>query len=87
VSFPRGIVEGTTATDGKLKIIVKNENDEEVEEAIVGKPDYRTRGVYYKLGAELLDAFPAKKSIEAQVGVEHLLDAAEDTIDYAEFEP
>ena len=46
-------------------------------------PDYRARGIFYKLGAELMDAFPAEKSIQAQVGIESLLDAQESAADYA----
>ncbi|QDT46189.1 hypothetical protein Pan258_02060 [Symmachiella dynata] len=48
-------------------------------------PDYKTRSHYYKLGAELLDAFPAKKTVNAEVGVEELLNSAEDGSDYAEW--
>lgn len=41
------------------------------------RADYRTRGIYYKLGAELLDAYPAKKSIEASVGIDELINQQE----------
>lgn len=40
-------------------------------------PDYRARGIFYKLGAELLDAFPNKLNLNADVGIEALLDNAE----------
>lgn len=80
-----GIVEGTGAVDGKLKVITKTEDGEE-EVDFVGNPDYNARARYYKLGAELLDAFPAKKSINADVGVEELLDEAEEGADYTEWE-
>ncbi|HEV7282314.1 MAG TPA: hypothetical protein VGN57_19080 [Pirellulaceae bacterium] len=36
-------------------------------------PDYRARGIFYKLGAELLDAFPNKVNINADVTIEDLI--------------
>lgn len=61
------------------------------ENLIVGKlrigldtPAKDTMFKFLKLAAELKDAFPAKKTIEAQVGIEHLLDSAEDTADYTD---
>jgi predicted RNA-binding protein YlxR (DUF448 family) len=80
-----GIIEGTRAIDGTVKVIRVAVNEEGDEVEIRPKPDHRTRGIYFKLGAELLDAFPAKKSIEAQVGVETLLDEAENGAEYAEW--
>ena len=49
-------------------------------------PDHNTRHRYLKTGAELLDAFPAQKKIEAQVGVEQILDNVEQSTDYAEWD-
>ena len=48
-------------------------------------PDYNARAHYYKLGAELLDAFPAKKNINADVGIEELLDEQEDSAESVEW--
>ena len=79
-----GIVEGTMAVDGQLKVITKHEDGEE-EVEFVGAPDHTSRVRYYKLGAELKDAFPAKKQLNADVGVEQMLDEAENESDYAEF--
>jgi len=77
----KGIVEGAAATEATKKVVEDEDGNFSTEE----RADYRTRGIYYKLGAELLDAFPAKKSIEAQVGVEALLDQADEATDYAEW--
>lgn len=62
-----GIVEGTQATELIGTKITRE------------RPDYRARGIYYKLGAELLDAFPAKKSIEAQADIADLIKLQEST--------
>ena len=64
-----GIVEGAGATE------VRGQGDE--------RPDYRARGIYYKLGAELLDAFPAKKNINAEVPIEDMLDQVDGHVQYA----
>jgi hypothetical protein len=37
------------------------------------KADFKARGIFYKLGAELLDAFPAKKNINADVSLDDLI--------------
>lgn len=57
-----GIVEGTQATSAT----------DRGEHA-----DYRARGIFYKLGAELMDAFPAKKTINADVDIEDLIKSQE----------
>jgi hypothetical protein len=54
--------------------IVEGTTATEGEKAI---PDYRARGIFYKLGAELLDAFPAKKTITADVGIADLIKSQE----------
>ena len=41
---------------------------------------------FLKLAAELMDAFPANKNINTDVGVEHLLDDAENGADYADWD-
>ncbi|PQO47398.1 hypothetical protein [Blastopirellula marina] len=65
-----GIVDGTMATRPSF---------------YGDKADYQARGVFYKLGAELMDAFPAKKTINAEVGVEQILDEVEGGADPAEW--
>lgn len=42
-----------------------------------GLPDYKARGVFYKLGAELLDAFPAQKNINAEASIADLIKSQE----------
>jgi hypothetical protein len=57
-----GVVDGTKAT------------------APVGNKtvaDYKARGIYYKLGAELLDAFPATKTINTDVTIADLIKSQE----------
>ena len=72
-----GIVQGTKAIDGSMKVVrvlvdaAGEQLDEEIE--IRAKPDYRARGIYYKLGAELMDAFPAKVNLNADVTVDDLI--------------
>ena len=77
-----GVMEGTRATEATKQPVKTEEGTITTKE----RADYRTRGIYYKLGAQLLDAFPAQKKIGAQVGVEQILDNVEQSTDYAEWD-
>lgn len=78
-----GIVAGTQATEAGKRVQKEDDGAYTVEE----RPDYKARGIYYKLGAELLDAFPNKVNLNADVGIEALLDDAEGQVEYPAEEP
>jgi hypothetical protein len=42
-------------------------------------PDYKARGIFYKMGAELMDAFPAQKQISTTATIDDLIKAQETT--------
>ncbi len=50
-----------------------------IDKEIVDVPDADTQHKYLKTGAELLDAFPAKKNINAEVSIADLIKAQEST--------
>lgn len=75
-----GMVKGTRATEPTKKVIEDEDGTKRLEELA----DYTARARPYKLSAELLDAFPPKKQVNAEVGVEDVLDASE-SVDYSQW--
>lgn len=65
-SIAKKVVEGLTAT---RPIVIDKE--------IVDVPDADAQHKYLKTGAELMDAFPAKKNINAEVSIADLINAQE----------
>lgn len=69
----QGILEGTKATEPGKKVT----KDDTGALIIEDRPDHRARGIFFKLGAELLNVEPPKHQINTDVTIDDMIAAQE----------